>query len=302
MRASRSTKTAQISGGEFADRFRVNLDARVAILGGLFHPEPNQLTVETRAYLQILGGRIQRSVAAYGGDAPYCCPSLQIAGGHLQGDTITARRGRVDIFGGLIEGIVLSETGGDISIFGRAFNLPLGQVAALSGTLSGTLGDGTPISVDFARASSATITLSCGDVGSLPASSASLASDQDNDCEDWSGVMQSGDDLSRAGLRFVDLSSGDVSGGLLVDADLLFANLSSANLSGADVVGARIFGATYDESTLFPSGNTYDNPPWGLDGGIEPWNAGMIPAPEPSVGLMLLVGALGLAGLAALKG
>ena len=50
------------------------------------------------------------------------------------------------------------------------------------------------------------------------------------------------------------------------------------------------------------SGNTYDNPPWGLDGGIEPWNAGMIPAPEPSVGLMLLFGALGLAGLAAMKG
>jgi hypothetical protein len=35
---------------------------------------------------------------------------------------------------------------------------------------------------------------------------------------------------------------------------------------------------------------------------IEPWFAGMIPTPEPSFGLMLLFGAGGLAGLAALKG
>ena len=58
----------------------------------------------------------------------------------------------------------------------------------------------------------------------------------------------------------------------------------------------------YDEFTLFPSGNTYDIPPSGLDGDIEPWFAGMLPAPEPSFGLLLLFGALGLVGLAAMKG
>jgi hypothetical protein len=88
----------------------------------------------------------------------------------------------------------------------------------------------------------------------------------------------------------------------LSGADLAFADLSGADLSGSNVSGTELFGAQYDESTLFPSGNTWDNPPWGLDGGIEPWNAGMIPTPEPSVGVLLLFGALGLAGLASLKG
>lgn len=40
---------------------------------------------------------------------------------------------------------------------------------------------------------------------------------------------------------------------------------------------------------------------WGMDGGIEPWNAGMIPVPASSVGLLLLFGAMGLTGLSALK-
>ena len=88
---------------------------------------------------------------------------------------------------------------------------------------------------------------------------------------------------------------------MLIDANLTNADLSGADLIGADLTGTILLGALYDESTLFPSGNTYDNPPWGLDGGIEPWNAGMIPAPEPSIGLLLFFGAMGLAGLAAMK-
>ena len=81
--------------------------------------------------------------------------------------------------------------------------------------------------------------------------------------------------------------------------DLGDANLVNADLTGADLSSADLSGAFYDENTIFPSGNTYDNPPWGLDGDIEPWFAGMIPAPEPSLGLMLLFGAGGLAGLSA---
>ena len=66
------------------------------------------------------------------------------------------------------------------------------------------------------------------------------------------------------------------------------AILTNANLTGADLSGAQLFGAQYDEATIFPSGNTYLTPPWGINGdsGIdEPWNLAMIPVPEPVSGL-----------------
>jgi hypothetical protein len=94
----------------------------------------------------------------------------------------------------------------------------------------------------------------------------------------------------------------DLSGATLSGADLAFADLSGADLSGSNVSGTELFGAAYDEFTIFPSGNTFDNPPSGLPNDTAPWSAGMIPAPEPSFGLMLLFGTVGLAGLAAVKG
>jgi hypothetical protein len=152
-----------------------------------------------------------------------------------------------------------------------------------------------------------------------------------------SGVSQPADDLQSAVLTKADLSFSNLNGALLGNATLIGASfdgaslvntnmsnanldsailtnalmsfsilsgadLSNADLTSADVSSATLTGAQYDEFTVFPSGNTYDIPPWGLDGGIEPWNAGMIPTPEPSFGLMLIVGALGLAGLAVMKG
>jgi Thrombospondin type 3 repeat/Pentapeptide repeats (8 copies)/PEP-CTERM motif len=173
----------------------------------------------------------------------------------------------------------------------------------------------------------------CNFIGSIPQSTSALAAFQDNSCEDWSGVSQPGEDLQSAVLTKADLSFANLNGSLLINstligasldgaslvnmnftnanldsailtsADLTFANLSSADLSNADLTASdltsvTLTGALYDEFTLFPTGNTFDNPPWGLDGGISPWDAGMIPTPEPSSGLMLLFGAGGLAGLA----
>jgi hypothetical protein len=105
-------------------------------------------------------------------------------------------------------------------------------------------------------------------------------------------------DLSGARMWDVILSNADLSGANLSGADLRYAYFCNTDLTGADLTGANLSHALYDEFTLFPSGNTYDNPPWDLDGGIEPWNAGMILVPEPSIGLLVLFGALGLAGLA----
>ena len=60
-------------------------------------------------------------------------------------------------------------------------------------------------------------------------------------------------------------------------------------------------GSQYDESTIFPSGSTYDLPPWDLPDDATPWNAGMMPVPEPSAGMLLVFGVVGMAGLAAMK-
>lgn len=146
------------------------------------------------------------------------------------------------------------------------------------------------------------IELACPSPGFFAPSTASLAADQDNYCEDWAGAMQPGDDLSRSNLELVDLSVSDLSSSLLVDTDLTDADLSGADLTGADVTGTILSGARYDESTIFPSGNSYDIPPWGLDGGISPWGAGMIFVPEPSLALLQLFAAATVIGLAAMRG
>ena len=155
----------------------------------------------------------------------------------------------------------------------------------------------------------------CNFVGALPRSTPTLAAFQDNSCENWSGISQPGENLQSAVLTKADLSNANLNGALLINATLLGASLDSAtlvssqlgnaNLRGADLTGvdlsfANLTGALYDEDTFFPSGNSYDTSPWGLDVGFSPWNAGMIPTPEPATGLMLAVGGLGLAGLAGL--
>jgi hypothetical protein len=177
----------------------------------------------------------------------------------------------------------------------------------------------------------------CHFIGFLPRTTPMLAAFQDNTCEDWAGVSQPSDDLQSAVLTKADLSLANFNGALLANAtllgasldgaslvntnltnavldsailtnaDLSFANLIGADLSNADLTSAvltsaTLTGALYDEYPVSPSGHTYDLPRWDLPNHTTPWNAGMKPAPEPSFGLMILFGAMGLAGLARLRG
>jgi len=64
------------------------------------------------------------------------------------------------------------------------------------------------------------------------------------------------------------------------------------------VTDAILVGARYDELARFPSGLNYTVPIWGPDGGITPWEAGMVPVPEPSQSWLIATGCLALAGLA----
>lgn len=133
----------------------------------------------------------------------------------------------------------------------------------------------------------------CGYAGALPPSTSQLAAFQTNWCEDWSGIEQPGDDLQGALLDRSNLRLAN-----LTNTSLLQVSLVGVDLSGADLTGADLVGALYDEATRFPSGTTYESTSWGLDGESTPWDAGMIPVPEPSIALMMLAGASSLAAFA----
>src|SRR5215831_11713019 len=66
----------------------------------------------------------------------------------------------------------------------------------------------------------------------------------------WRNERDEVPDLSRAGLRGLDLSGFNLSGADLQGADLRGANLSQANLSGANLEGADLFKAALDGANL----------------------------------------------------
>ena len=66
----------------------------------------------------------------------------------------------------------------------------------------------------------------------------------------WRAEQSELPDLSRAGLRGLDLSGFNLSGADLQGADLRGTNLSQANLSGANLEGANLFKAVLDGADL----------------------------------------------------
>src|ERR1700757_4649141 len=67
---------------------------------------------------------------------------------------------------------------------------------------------------------------------------------------EWRANRDETPDLSRAGLRGLDLSGFDLSRADLRGADLRGTNLSGANLSGAHMDGANFFKAVLDDADL----------------------------------------------------
>jgi uncharacterized protein YjbI with pentapeptide repeats len=66
----------------------------------------------------------------------------------------------------------------------------------------------------------------------------------------WRAEHDEAPDLSRAGLRALDLSGFDLSRADLRDADLRGTNCSGANLAGAHLEGANMFKAVLDDADL----------------------------------------------------
>jgi uncharacterized protein YjbI with pentapeptide repeats len=67
---------------------------------------------------------------------------------------------------------------------------------------------------------------------------------------EWRAKLDETPDLSRAGLRGLDLSGFDLSRADLRSADLRGTNLSGVNLSGAHLEGANFFKAVLDGANL----------------------------------------------------
>jgi uncharacterized protein YjbI with pentapeptide repeats len=67
---------------------------------------------------------------------------------------------------------------------------------------------------------------------------------------EWRAKFHETPDLSRAGLRGLDLSGFDLSRTDLRNADLRGTNLCQANLSGAHLEGANLFKAVLDGADL----------------------------------------------------
>jgi uncharacterized protein YjbI with pentapeptide repeats len=66
----------------------------------------------------------------------------------------------------------------------------------------------------------------------------------------WRAEQDEMPDLSRAGLRGVDLTGFNLSRANLRGADLRGTNLTEANLSGAHLDGANLFKAVLDDADL----------------------------------------------------
>lgn len=161
--------------------------------------------------------------------------------------------------------------------------------------------------------------LSCAFVGALPPTTAQLGARENHYCEDWGGVFRRNADLSRSvlvaadladsDLAFSDLSHANLDGASLAGAVLAGTTFAQADLDGVDLdstllvatdlagattEGATFVGARYDDATVFPSGFTYDGGPTGFPGDAWPWQIGMIPVPEPSSSMAVVLGSLGL--------
>jgi uncharacterized protein YjbI with pentapeptide repeats len=67
---------------------------------------------------------------------------------------------------------------------------------------------------------------------------------------EWRANRDEMPELSRAGLRGLDLSGFDLSGADLQGADLRGTNLSGTNLSGAHLGGANFFKAVLDDADI----------------------------------------------------
>jgi hypothetical protein len=82
-----------------------------------------------------------------------------ITGGRLGNDLEARDQSKITWSGGSLEDALEASDTAVVTVVGQNFNFPYGPVANLSGQLTGTLADGTPIGPDFSRDAGASIIL-----------------------------------------------------------------------------------------------------------------------------------------------
>ncbi len=102
--------------------------------------------------VRVAGGSVAGDVVARD-DA-----EAEIASGSVLGQVVASGAAHVTIRGGSVAAIGARDTA-RVDLIGAGFNFPLGDVGDRSGTLTGTLADGTPLAASFERGADATIHL-----------------------------------------------------------------------------------------------------------------------------------------------
>ena len=128
-----------------------------ASANGVLHFEGGEVTGRLKADRD---GTIIMSAGSVAGNADVTeQATLTIAGGSIAGDVMSRGDAQLQIFGGTFGPNLFALDTGNVTIFGTGFNRPLGEVTDLSGSITGVLTDGTPIGIEFGRASTASIVL-----------------------------------------------------------------------------------------------------------------------------------------------
>ena len=262
--------TFQLMGGVLRGNLNVSSSANISggtVLGELIANTPtSQLEVSGGAF-----GDGVRSLVSVG--------SVNISGGTFSGELVLGGNTVLYVLGGTFLGQMSALANSAVTIEGSSFNLPFGEVLQSSGTLSGILADGTPLSLPFIRASTATITLATLE----DPDNDGISSDFDN-CPDVANPLQEDGDADGIGdvcdpfpndschfIGFLDRSTatlaafqdnscedwsgvsqpaGDLQSAVLIETDLSFANLIGALLANATLIGASFDGASLSNTNF----------------------------------------------------
>jgi len=167
-----------VSGGLFTLRLNIhNLDYGEVSGGSMYNifawsselhffggEVTNQLSARGTSIIDIFAGDILNNFHISDDS------KANVYGGYFPDGLIAHDNGQINVTGGTFDRIRAFDTS-KIILTGYGLNYPDGNITDISGTLTGFLDDGTPINIDFGRATTATITLN-----SVPVAAAFMAS------------------------------------------------------------------------------------------------------------------------------
>jgi hypothetical protein len=145
--------TLNMSGGEVRFSMIVNPGARdsyVTIAGGRVGSIGVLST--NGGVVDITGGIVSEINAEH-------LAVVVVTGGEIERGAEMLGNSTLEVYGGTWGNHIFAFDTSYVTIWGSQFNYPDGPLVPSSGTLTGVLEDGTPINLDFGRASTATIFL-----------------------------------------------------------------------------------------------------------------------------------------------